>query len=249
MAARGWSVASLAILLFLGGVGESWAQCAPSVPESDFIYRFGIHSSIHSDADLLGLLLNPTAIIIDAVPAPAGNPAATIATTETHALYPIAAEAMVDVLQDATALPAIIPDLARHETICRNGPNMIKQIQRTEFNFLIFTFGTEYRIDVRYALNGPVEYGSYWGMYESVDGKLASQFGSWYFRNIEIDGSPYTYVRHFTQNGVTSRLPGLRMVIKRNAGSRVAEMIDAIYREALRRSTIPMAAVNGTDTP
>ena len=210
----------------------------------EFIYRFGFAGSVQDDSDLLALLENPTVFTVEAVPAGDDDPAATVATTEAHVLYPIRAEALAETLNDAESLTRFIPDLVIHETLCRNGPHMIKQLQRTEFHVLFFTFGTEYLIDVHYVINGPEEYGSYWGMYESLDGKLAYQYGSWYFRNVVIDGRQYAYVRHFTMNGLNSRIPGLRMIIERQADERIIEMIDAIYREAVRRyGNTPVASV------
>lgn len=238
-------MASLFVALGMAGVAASaWAQCSPSVPRDEFVYKFGIAPSIRSDSDLLTLLENPTVLIAEAVPAGEGDPAATVTTTETHVLYPIRAKSMAETLMDAEALTEFIPDLAIHETLCRNGSDMIKQFQRTEFNVLFFTFGTEYLIDLYYALNGPEEYGSYWGMYESLDGKLAYLFGSWYFKDVVIDGRQYAYVRHFITNGVKPRIPGLRMIISRSAGGRITEMLDSIYREAvIRYGNTPVASL------
>ncbi len=239
----------LVALLFValgtaGAAAPAWTQCAPSIPMNEFVYRFGIAGEVHGDSDLLALLENPTILTVEAVPAGDDNTAATVVTTETHALYPVDALAIVNALKDAETLVEIIPDLAIHETLCTGGPNMRKELQRTEFRVLFFTFGTEYLIDVHYAINGPDEYGSYWGMYESLDGKLAYQYGSWYFKNVMIDGRQYTYVRHFIRTGVNSRVPGLRMIIRNNAGKRVTAMIDAVYREAVKRyGNTPIASV------
>jgi hypothetical protein len=231
------------LLLILIGALPAWSQCTPTIPMDEFIYKFGLFDEVHTHADLLALLENPTVITAEAVPAGPDVEASTIATTEIHVLYPIEASAMVETLNDAESLTSFMPNLAVHETICRIGPNMVKQFQRTEFNVLFLTFGTEYLIDVYYALNGPEEYGSYWGMYESVDDKLAYQYGSWYFKNITIDNRQYTYVRHFSTNGVKTRVPGLRMMIERSAGERVGNVIDALYHEAASRyGTSPVAS-------
>lgn len=244
-------VASLFVAFGIAGVATpAWSQCVPSIPMDEFVYRFGIAGNVHSDSDLLALLENPTILTVEAVPAGDDDSAATVVTTETHALYPVDALAIVNALKDAETLVGIIPDLAIHETLCTSGPDMRKELQRTEFHVLFFTFGTEYLIDVHYALNGPEEYGSYWGMYESLDGKLAYQYGSWYFRNLSIHGRRYTYVRHFIRTGVNSRVPGLRMIIRSNAGKRVTEMIDAVYREAVKRyGNTPVATIRHRRCP
>lgn len=237
--------ATALILYVFFSASQLHAQCEPTVADESFRYRFGVAGVIDKNRQLLDLLERPTSIHVSAVPAPDGDPAATIATTETHVLYPIHPFAMVEVLRDDETLSDYIPDLAVHETICTNGPDMIKQFQRTEFDVLFLTFGTEYLIDVHYILDGPDEYGSYWGMYESLDGKLAYQYGSWYFRSVEIEGRQYTYVRHFTQNGVKTRIPGLRFIVERSAGGRVSEMMDSIYREAVNRhGTTPVASAS-----
>jgi len=211
------------------------AQCDPVVPEEVFQYRFGVSDVIASTDDLLELLGRPTPIVISAEPAPKDDPASIIAIAETHALYPVEPWQMVEVLRDDEVLPDVIPDLTLSETICWNGPDMMRQRQRTEINVLFLTFATEYLIEVHHVLGGPVEYGSYWAMYESLDGNLARQLGSWYFRKVTIDGRDYTYVRHFTLNGLTYRVPGLRFMVERGAAGHVADMMDSVYREAVNR--------------
>ena len=123
----------------------------------EFMYRFGVVPGIQDDSDLLALLENPTVLTVEAVPAGDDDTAATVVTTETHALYPVDALAIVNVLKDTETLVGIIPDLAIHETLCTSGSDMRKEWQRTEFRVLFFTFGTEYLIDVHYAINGPEE--------------------------------------------------------------------------------------------
>ncbi len=218
--------------------------CTPSVPLHEFKYRFGLAPDHTSYPELVALIENPIPFKVEARAAGRDDPAATIITTETHAVYPISPDAMLRVLKDYEALPEIIPDLVVDETICEHSSGMVKQRQRTEFRILFFTFGTEYLIDAYYVLNGPEEYGGYWGMYDSVDGKLAYQYGSWYFRRITLNGRAYTYVRHYIYSGVTTRVPGLRLIAQRNARSRVVEMFDALYAESVRRyGTTPLASV------
>jgi hypothetical protein len=202
---------------------------------SEFQFRFGFAPGATREEELRDLIEQPVVFRMEAVPAPSGSDAATLITTETHAVYPVEPGAMVAVLKDESHLTDIMPDLVVHETICRHSATMIKQRQRTEFRVLFFRFGTEYLIDIHYALESENEYGSYWGMYESLDGRLSHQFGSWYFHAVEIDGQPYPYVRHFITTGVTSRVPGLRMVTERSAPGRVIAMFDAVYRETVRR--------------
>lgn len=219
-------------------------ECLPSIPMQDFEYRFGIVDELESDGDYLQLVENPTVIELGVEQAEPGDEASTVATTELHAIYPTSAAALVEVLKDDAILAEIVPDLAVHMTLCRMDGDSIKQMQRTEFNMLFLTFGTEYLIDVHYAIDRPDEFGSYWGMYDSLDGRLAYQYGSWYFADIEVGGRGYSYVRHFTKNGIVTRLPGLRMAIRRSADERVRETLNAIYREAVRRhGETPRAAV------
>jgi hypothetical protein len=149
------------------------SECMPSVPRHEFRYRFGFATGYTSHAELVDLIENPTPYIVEARAAGRDDPAATVITTETHAVYPIRPDAMFLLLQDSEALPDLIPDLVVDDTICEHSSGMIKQRQRTEFRVLFFTFGTEYLIDAHYVLNGPEEYGGYWGMYDSVDGRRA----------------------------------------------------------------------------
>lgn len=233
----------LALLALPGSLSaEDAAPCAPAVPIDSFQYRFGLAGGWMPESELAALIENPTVIHADAFPAGRNDPAATIVTAETHAVYPIQPDAMARLLKDDDSLASIVPDLKIHETICEYGPDMIKQHQRAEFRVLFFSFGTEYLMDVRHALGGPDEYGSYWGMYESLDGKLAYQYGSWYFRALEIDGRPHTYVRHYIITGLTTRVPGLRLIAQRNAGAHVVQMFDALFQESVRRYGTTVAA-------
>ena len=212
------------------------ADCVPSVPIREMEFRHGLVDGFDTEGDLRGLIEMPMFTVSEVRPNRGNDPAALVVSTDTHVLYPVAPETMFDVLKDLASLPAVVPGLEFAVNLCKQ--EFTRQHQRSEVTVLLFTVGTEYVIDLYTPLEGPNEWGTYWGLSESLDGKMAYQFGSWYFRSVVIDDQEYTYVRHYLNNGFTFRVPGINSLVKRNAKDRVLAVLDSVYREAqLREST------------
>lgn len=210
-------------------------SCVPVATAADFEDRFGRAPSARSSEDLAGLLENPTLLHAGAEHTDGPNGATIDIMTETHVVYPVRVSDLARVFAEDAPLPEYMPNLAEHEIICRPAADISRTRQRIDFGPMIFSLGTEYIIDVQHLAGGPEVYANRWILVDSLDGRLAYNYGSWYYEAVEIDGQPATYVHHYARTGLTTRVPGVRFFADRRAGGGVIEVLEAAFSEATRR--------------
>jgi len=220
--------------MFVASLAPAWQDCDPVDHEGAYEDRFGRSELARTDEQLRALYENPTVIASSATRT--DEQGARIETlTETHAVLPVAAADLMQTLTANDRLTDFMPNLSDHEVVCRPAENVSRQRQRTDFGLLFFSLGTEYVIDVHYPFSGPDRYGSHWVLVDSIDGRMAFIYGSWYFEAIELDGRPATYVRHYARTGLTTSVPGVRVFIEPRLQGEITALFDAFYEEALVR--------------
>lgn len=212
----------------------AWEDCEPMNHRGEYEDRFGRSSLARTESDLRELFENPT--VIDSSAIRTDEDGASIETlTETHAVYPVAASDMMATLTANAILTDFMPNLSEHEVVCRPAENVSRQRQRTDFGVLFFSLGTEYVIDVEFPFEGPDRYGSHWVLVESLDGRMAYIYGSWYFETAMLDGEEVTYVRHYVRSGLTTRVPGVRAFVAPRLEPEITTLFNEFYAEAVRR--------------
>lgn len=209
--------------------------CTPTAGEADFESRFGRAPSARRPDQLEVLLENPRFMHAGATRADGTNGATVDVMTESHVVFPVRVADLLEVFAEDAPMTDYMPNLAVHEVLCRPAPNVSRHRQRVDFGPIIFSLGTEYVIDVHYLETGPDVFASRWTLVDSVDGRLAYNLGSWYFESVQIDGRDATYVRHYARTGLTTRVPGVRFFANRRAAGGVKDVLDAAYKEAVRR--------------
>lgn len=209
--------------------------CEPVASPAEFEDRFGRAPSARTAEDLVALMENPTLLHAAAEHTDGPNDATINIMTETHVVYPVRASDLARVFAEDAPLIDYMPNLAEHEIICRPAGNVTRTRQRVDFGPIIFSLGTEYIIDVQHLAKGPDVYANRWMLVESLDGRLAYNYGSWYYESVEVAGIPATYVHHYARGGLTTRVPGVRFFANRRAGGSVIEVLEAAYAEAVRR--------------
>lgn len=208
-------------------------ECAPTHTESQFEHRFGRSPLARTQDELRALIESPTVISSHAIRT--DEDGAHLETmTETHAVYPVRARALMATLNDPDALLRFVPNLGDHEIVCLPDARMSRQRQRVDFDVLLFELGTEYVIDVRYVDQGPNAWSSNWVLVDSPDGRMAYIYGSWYFEDVVIDGRTMAYVRHYARTGLTSRVPGLRLFVAGRLSGEITSLFEALYSETAR---------------
>lgn len=211
-----------------------WEACEPIDHSGRYEDRFGRSRLARTEADLRELFENPT--VVESSASRTDEDGARVETlTETHAVYPVAASDMMDTLTANAILTSFMPNLSEHEVVCRPAENISRQRQRTDFGVLIFSLGTEYVIDVEFTDDGPDRYGSHWVLVESLDGRMAYIYGSWYFETVTLDGEEVTYARHFVRSGLTTRVPGVRAFVAQRLEGEITSLFDAFYAETVRQ--------------
>lgn len=214
-------------------VASDWEACAAI--EHEYRDRFGRAPSARTDAELRSLLENPTFLHAGASHASDDTGATVDIMTETHAVYPVRAADLNLTFGENEDLPSYMPNLSRHEVICHPTRGVSRQRQTTDFGVLVFSLGSDYIIDVEYVHTGPQAYSSRWALVESLDGRLAYLYGSWYFESVRIDGMEATYVHHFARTGLTTSVPGVRAFAGRRADDGIIDVFDAVFEETARR--------------
>lgn len=208
-------------------------DCVPTHTRSEFEHRFG-RSPLARTAEALRALVGRPTVIESGATRTDEDGASLQTMTETHAVYPVRARSLMATLNDPDALLRFVPNLGDHEIVCVPDSSMSRQRQRVDFNVLLFELGTEYVIDVRYVDQGPDVYSSNWVLVDSPDGRMAFIYGSWYFEDIEVDGRPMAYVRHYARTGLTSRVPGLRLFVAGRLEDEITGLFEALYTETAR---------------
>jgi hypothetical protein len=209
-------------------------DCARVDHEGEWESRHGRAPSAENEDELRALFERPTAI--EAVAERTDEAGARIETrTETHAVYPVDAAALMETLTDDETLVGFMPNLGEHEILCEFPDNVERQRQRTDFGLRVFRLGTEYIIDVQYLRDSPDTHASRWVLVDSVDGRMAYIYGSWYFESVTLDGAEATYVRHYARTGLTTRVPGVRLFVDRRLEREITNLFTVLYEEAARR--------------
>ncbi len=225
----------LTTLFLVSAAAGAEDACMPSDRADEYEDRFGRSPLAASVSQLRELYQNPT--VIEARVSRTTEDGASIETlTETHVVLPVAAGDFMGILKDEEAMRDAIPNLRDHEIICHLSPTRYRQRQKTEFPVLLFNLGTEYVLDLEFTSLGPDVYSSRWILVESIDGRMAYIYGSWFLEAIELDGQTVTYVRHYARTGLTTRVPGVRGFIQRRVEGEVVSLIDSVYQAAVGRS-------------
>ncbi len=99
--------------------------------------------------------------------------------------------------------------------------NTIKyyHIQEVHASYKFFGIGTEYRYKVKVCFDivSETEFAMRWELYDPMDSGLADLRGSWYLKELNIDGEAYTYLRSFASTKLERTPPGL-LFFTRNFG-------------------------------
>lgn len=192
------------------------------------------------DADLAELLKNPTKISF-AVDTSPPSPATTSTLGDLHAVYPVSLAAMRETITDYNNYPEFAPRVTQSDAV-RTGEDPVTYRQRLTLSFRVLFFGSDYDYYLTVTetpvcrVDGVAEFGMHYRMQESLDGRLSDVEGSWYLRAVEIDGVEHTYARYFNSIFFAEDQFGLRLAL-RNLGARdLKNTMDAMYREAERRS-------------
>lgn len=212
----------------------AWENCEPIDHSGEYEDRFGRSRLARTDADLRELFENPTVIQSSAIRTDEEG-AAVETLTETHAVFPVAASDMMATLTSNSMLTDFMPNLTEHEVVCRPAENVSRQRQRTDFGVLFFSLGAEYVIDVEFPFEDPDRYGSHWVLVESLDGRMAYIYGSWYFEPVVLDGAEVAYVRHYVRSGLTTRVPGVRAFVAPRLEGEITTLFNEFYAEAVRQ--------------
>jgi len=210
--------------------------CLPvAESEADFENRFGRHQSAREESQLRRLLEAPAILEAGAARVDGPGEARIEILTDSHVVYPVAFSQFATVFGEVEAQTRYIPHLVESRIICFPSQAVIRQYQRLEIGPKALALGPEYHLDVWRKTDEEDVLAIEWLLAESLDGRLAYNYGSWYVQAVTVDDTPATYIRHYGRNGLTTRVPGVRFLADRGARGEVKTLLAALYEEVTRR--------------
>ncbi len=155
-----------------------------------------------------------------------------------HAVYPVDLKYYADALMNLDGQKRIQPRVVGSSVLCSNErivPNYYRMRMTVQIKFLFFHSTYESLFNIYIHTPSPEsEYRQVMTLYESLDEKLVVSRGTWFLKEIEVDGRTATYVRYYYKNGFTSDAGGLKMVLKRFSKRQVRQTMNNFYKEAER---------------
>ncbi len=234
---NGIAAALAAGLLFLINAVPGFGQCEPGTTRLRVSTR-ETHLTVAEYEDAGELLNRPTAIIDRTYKEYVSGEPHIFGKVDYHAIYPVSLDLYAEALMDLNGQQRMQPRVSGSRVICSNTDSRphyhrMRMTVRIKFLFFKSRYDSVYNIFVH--TPDPVdEYRQEMTLYESLDGKLVSSQGSWYLKEVEVDGRKATYVRYYYETGFTSSSGGLRFVLERFSKRQVSETMDSFYQEAER---------------
>ncbi|TVR30469.1 MAG: hypothetical protein EA404_12470 [Spirochaetaceae bacterium] len=214
-------------VMFVVALALIWA--APASAEQR---RF----SVPEGTDLVTLVEDAQVIDFEVDTSPP-EPATTASIGDVHAVYPVALAVLRDTLIDFAAHPDFMPRVAESRAVqLSEDPAVWEQRVRLVFRVLIFSSEYDFTMtvsDAQLAQRG--QFGLYYQMDESLDNRLHNVIGSWYMREVEVNGQPHTYLRYFNSIHFARDQFGLRLALRNQGARDMQNTMNALYEEAKRR--------------
>ncbi len=192
--------------------------------------------SVPDGTDLAALVEEPQVINFEVDTSPP-EPATTASLGDVHAVYPVPLAVLRDTLTDFAAHPGFMPRVAesRAEQLSED-PAVWEQRVRLVFRVLVFSSEYDFTMtitDTELAQRG--QFGLHYQMDESHDSRLHDVIGSWYMREVEVNGQPHTYLRYFNSIHFAQDQFGLRLGLRNQGARDMQNTMNALYEEADRR--------------
>jgi hypothetical protein len=149
--------------------------------------------------------------------------------------YPIPLEALRAVLEDFDSYPRFFPRLVR-TTVLERSPYSITIRQRYEISILGYRYPTEYDLTLQPDSSKTSDRWTLSWHLVGSDGSIGESRGSWTLE-AESPLSSGTRVIHENDGSVRKRFPLQAAVMRAVASKELGRSVDAVFAEALRRST------------
>lgn len=159
--------------------------------------------------------------------------------TDYHALYPLPIESFIAVLIDIENEDSVYPNMTYTKDLTPNRDWNEARYQEVVNSFSFLGIGEKYHYIV---YRKPTWYPdgsftSHWTLVKSVDEKYKTLYGSWFVKEVMLEGKPHTYVRNFVETEMIDPPPLLKTVRSIFGKATVRRFFDSLYEAAREHRT------------
>ncbi len=133
-----------------------------------------------------------------------------------HAIFNIPISKLINPVVDLENEQNVFPRMIYTKDLNPSTSLWSPHLQEVKIQFRMGTIIQNYNY-IFYKVPELREDGSFlikWNLYKSIDGKFDYSFGSWYMKEIIIQGRTYTYVRNYTHYGIVNYPPYVLLGLK-----------------------------------
>ena len=133
-----------------------------------------------------------------------------------HAIFDIPISKLINLVVDLENEQNVFPGMIYTKDLNPSEPLWSPHLQEVKASFKLGILGQDYDY-IFYKVPELRKDGSFlikWNLYKSIDGKFDYSFGSWYMKEIIIQGRTYTYVRNYTHYGIVNYPPYVLLGMK-----------------------------------
>ncbi len=154
--------------------------------------------------------------------------------TDYHAVFPLPIESFIAVLLDVENEDSVYPNMTYTKDLTPNRDWNQAHYQEVVNSFKFLGIGEKYhyivyRVPTWYPDGS---FTSHWALVKSIDGKYETLFGSWYVKEVSLNGEPHTYVRNFVETEMIDPPPFLKTVRNIFGKNTVRRFFESLYSAA-----------------
>ena len=200
----------------------------------DWEVRFGIGGG--AKTDLAKLIDKPESFAVDLFRSKdeTSGDSRILGVGEAHGVFQVTVEAAMAVVLDYPNIKAISPRV-REVKVLESGKGRYHVYEDIGINFMGISIGYKLEAETFGETLGPGIAGVRCRMLKSIDGKLYAADSSWYFREVEIGGVAYTYIRTWSTSGLRNPGPGVAGIMKLFTAGELKDQLNSVAKLAAKR--------------
>jgi len=223
-------IITLTLILLVTVHSPLFAKCTP---ENSVKPENAIRFSVHDSSEFETLYESPKTISFQVFEKTVKGESRLFAKGDYHAVYPIKMKYIQRIMENIDGQENFQKSIAESKVICSDTNTQsayYKQKLKTQFGFLFFKAQYHNIINLYVPKNQDKDtYGMWFTLEKSLDNKMMQSRGSWFLKEVEVNGKACTYIRYFLYNGFEEETFGLRGALKNFSEGEVKKTLDNIY--------------------
>lgn len=135
----------------------------------------------------------------------------TVLNSDYHMLSDISVEELSSLLVDLDNASKLFDRIIYSKDLTQERSINYPHIQEVHTSYKFLGIGAEYKYKVRVYFDKVTssEFAMRWELYDAMDSSLAALTGTWYLKEIYIEGRRYTYIRSYASTRISGQPPGI----------------------------------------